>query len=496
MGIRRLSRVGSPLTWARLAVAGSFAWLVPVWLSRPTAGGDTPWLLDGTDVLRDCLARDTLVACGYHSQPDAFGLTTAIGPWPPLQYVPDLVATSLGATTHPTRVRVLVVLGVAAIVASVILAAVVLTRVRQDGWFWGFALVVLSGPILAYANTSWGEMLASGLLVCFVAAALLQPHPAIVAVAALAACLTKETAYPFVAALGLLGLVLARRRTGRPIRQHIAWGAVGMVCGVVVSSLFNVLRFGSIVNKNYLRDEFHTPGVLRKLEFAAGLLVSPNGGIFVFWVAAAVLVLTACVLPLAQRSLRSRPDVDVRPALVLIAVSFTLIIGLASWWTPFGWLAWGPRLSLPWILPLVLIALVAYGEPLRELVRRLLAPTWRLLVVATALVALTLPHIGYLWQPQEAIHRFFSPADRHCNGSYLQGSPRYYGCVREQMWYRRPMVLDALPGLETTGGASTAIVVTLGLLGSLMLLREDARLPGSIRRPSSTNPAATGRARR
>ena len=28
-----------------------------------------------------------------------------------------------------------------------------------------------------------------------------------------------------------------------------------------------------------------------------------------------------------------------------------LIAGLASWFSPFGWWAWGPRLSLPWVIP-------------------------------------------------------------------------------------------------------------------------------------------------
>ena len=389
-----------------------------------------------------------------------------------MQYLPDLIATSLGVHGHPNRVRILALLGLAFLLLSVVLARKVLSRFGHREWFWGFVFVVLSGPLLAYANTSWGEVLGSGLLLTLVAAALLHAPPPLVALAAFGAALTKETAYPVVVALGLLGLVLARRRTATPITGHLAWGAAGVVLAFVLTSLFNVVRFGEILNTNYLRSEFHTPGVGRKLELAAGLLVSPNGGIFVFWTSASILVLAACFLPFARRIRRRRSDVDPRPALVLIVVSAAVILTLASWWTPFGWLAWGPRLSLPWVLPLVLLGLVAHGEQLTDLARRLVTPTWRLVLVALAFAALTLPHVGYLWQPEATAARFFSPDDPQCRGAEPYGGPKHYACLREQTWVRRPMLVDALPGLATPGGAATSAAVIIALLGSLIVLRD------------------------
>ncbi len=432
--------------------------------------------MDGTDALAGCLKRGDLVACGFTHHITAFGGMSPIGPWPLLQYVPDLVSTSLGVTTHPDRVRILALLGLGVLMISMLLAWVALSRAGHAGWFWGFLLVALSGPMLAYANTSWGELLASGLLVCFVAVTLVQAPPAVIALAAFAAGLTKETVYPFVAVLGLLGLVLARRRTGRPIRRHVAWGASGLVLAIVLASLFNVLRYGSVLNTNQLQPEFHTPGIGRTFEFALGLLVSPNGGMFFFWLSASVLLSLACLLPL----FRSRYGLDRRPALVLIAVVLALTFGLASWWSPFGWQAWGPRLTIPWILPLVLIATAYYGEPIGQLARRLLAQPWRLLLVAAVLVAVTLPHVGYLSRPQATIATFFSPTDRRCHGSYGIGSSRYYACLHEQMWTRHPMLLDAVPGLKTTTGAVTSVAVTLGVLGCLILLRQGLQLGGTV----------------
>jgi hypothetical protein len=462
------------LSWVRPVVAVSFLSLLAIWATRPYVSGDTPFVLDGTNALIDCLSRHDFHACGFTGHLNVWHLMSPIGDWPLLQHVPDLISIALGATSHPDRVDVLVGLNVAAVLISVILGRMVLSRAGQAGWFWGFQLVVLSGPILAYANQSAGEALASGLLVCLVAAALLQAPPPVVALAALAACLTKETSYPFVVALGLLGLVLARRRTGKPIRRHVAWGAAGVVLAFVFASLFNVVRFGSVLNTNYLQPELHTPGVSRKLEYAAALLVSPSGGILVVWPAATALLLAGCLMPLA---FRTRTHIDARPALVLAASFLALIAGLASWYTPFGWAAFGPRFTFPWMPPLVLIALVAYGEPLAELTRRLLAPRWRLLLVATVILALALPEVGYMWRPQTG---FFTLKTGPCKGLGLAvGTPQFYACQHELMWFRRPYGLYALPGLRTTGGALMSVAVAVGLLGCLILLREEVQRPRS-----------------
>jgi len=157
------------LSWVRPVVAASFLFLLAIWASRPYVSGDTPFVLDGTNALIDCLSRHDFHACGFTGHLNPWHLMSPIGDWPLLQHVPDLISISLGATSHPDRVDVLVGLNIAAVLISVILGRVVLSRAGQAGWFWGFLLVVLSGPILAYANQSAGEALASGLVARVVA---------------------------------------------------------------------------------------------------------------------------------------------------------------------------------------------------------------------------------------------------------------------------------------------------------------------------------------
>ncbi len=456
------------LTASLVAVAASFAFLVAVWIALPWVGGDTPFVLDGSNAFLICLSHHDFSACGFTHKLNYWGLESPIGDWPLFQHVPDLISIGLGADSHQTRTRVLELLSVAGVVGAVVVAWLALTRVGQRAWFWGFLFVLLSSPLLWYTRTTAGEALATGLLVCLVAATVVPASPVVVGLAALAACWTKETSYPFVAALGLLGLVLARRRTGMGIRLHVLWGAAGMAVGIAAASWFNVVRYGSILSPNYFEAELHTPGAARKLEYAVAVLVSPSGGMFVFWPAASLLVLAACLLPLRSRS---RNRLDARPALVLAAVILGLTLGFASWWTPFGWSAYGPRLALPWGLPLVLIAVVAYGDALANLVRRVLRPWWRLLLVFAATLALTLPHLGHMWRPN-ATGRFFLQQNPPCDAPWRGGVAKWNACQHQQMWFDRPMPLYALHGLRSPGGVVTSIVVALGLLGCLVLLRE------------------------
>jgi hypothetical protein len=460
----------------KAVVAAGCLWLVGVWATHRVVGGDTPWLVDGTDQIVRCLSAHDLVKCGYTGELSATGQTTTIGPYPLLQYIPDLIARSLGAT-HNSRYLVLALLSTAAVIGAVAVAARVFLRLRQAVWFWAFLAVVLSGPVLVYANTTWGEMLAAGLLVFLVAAAVVPVSPALFGLAAFAASLTKETSYPFVAAIGLLGLVLARRRTGRSIRPHLRTGVAGIVIAFACATAFNVLRFGAVQNTNYLRHEFTVP-VGRVPEIALGLYVAPNGGILIFWTSATLLLAALLILPLAPRAHSPETLFRRRLAVGTAAVVAALTLALASWYSPFGWIAWGPRLSLPWVLPLLLLGLVAFGDALRPRARELLVSPGRFVLVCLALIAVTLPQVGYLWRP-ETKDEFFALSRENPDCKGPPGSDAYYACLRETMWSRRPIVNDALRGLGEPGGAATAVAVAAALIGSLALLRAGLLRPAS-----------------
>jgi hypothetical protein len=463
------------------AALGSFAYLVVVWIHLHFNGGDTGFVLDGTNAFLNCVSAHDYNACGYTGKLNFWGLMSPIGDWPLLQHIPDAITIGLGGDGHPVRYRVLGTLNVIAIVATVALGWLVLRRAGQARWFWGFLFVVLSGPVLAYGHQAAGEMLAMGLLVCLVAATLLPAPPVVVALAAMAACWTKETSYPFVAALGLLGLWLAQRRTGRPILRHAVFGAVGIIVAFVAASLFNIVRFGSVLNTNYLDGKLHTPTAGRTFDYVLAVFFSPSGGLFTSWPAASVLVAVACVVGLVRAPFRSAYT---RPALVLICCIVALAIGFASWWTPFGWSGYGPRFELPWVAPVVLIALVAYGDALAALTARLLAPVWRFALVFVVALVCALPHIGLLWN-FNTLAGFFTQESPPCDAPWRGGVEKWHHCQHRLLWQDRPMPFYTVKGIETTGGKVTVVVVGLGLLGCLVLLRGEL-LPAQQRTVSGT----------
>ena len=460
----------------------SVVFLAATWIERPFVAGDTPFVLDGTNALIQCVKARVYVACGDTGELSDRALTGSIGNWPLLQHLPDLAALAAGADGHFARTRILIGLSIAGVLGSVLLGYLVLVRMGQAAWFWGYLFVVLSGPTLTYARSTAGEAFAMGLLVALISATLLRAPPLVIALAAFGASVTKETAYPFVAVLGLLGLVLARRRTGEAIGRHVIWGAVGIVLAIVATSLLNVVRAGSVINPIATEPELQTPGILRPLEYAVAVLVSPSGGIAVFWPAATALLLAACVLPLVDR----RRGSDTRVAIVLGVVTAALVVGFARWWTPFGWAEYGPRLMLPWLVPLILLALAAYGDLLGRHALRLLVPWWRLALVFAVVLLLTIPHLGNLRQPDETAD-FFAAKHPPCGPAFGTSMTEWHKCQHELMWLAVPMPVYAAQGVESLEGVFTTLVVATGLLGCLLLLREDlsARRGTRLGRPTA-----------
>ena len=451
-------------TQAKLAAGLGLVGILVAWLDRPHRAGDTGPLLAGTETLARCLRARDLVAC--EQQPP-------IGPYPLLQYVPDLAADSLAELSVSGRVRILATLSVVGIAVTIGAGWVTLRRVGCPEWRWGYLLLVAGGPALAYGNTTWGEMPAMGLVTLFVAVALVPASPYVVGLAAFGACLTKETGYPFVAALGLVALLLARRRTNTAIRRHVVFAGIGIALGLSLASAFNVLRYGTPRNAYYLDPGLRTTSLHWVAELSGGLLVSPNGGIVFFWPLASLLAVLLVAIPVA-RALRHRTTwLDAWPALAVAAIVLALTVGLATWWAPFGWWAWGPRLSLPWVPAIVLVGLSAYGSSLTPLVASVLRRPQTALLVAGLITVAALPHVGVLWHPETIGEFFFTPRSDVCPGGGPPPTEAYYACLREELWERRPIGLDALEGLRTVAGVATAFAVAVTVAGCVALLRRE-----------------------
>ena len=67
-------------TASLVAVAGSFAFLVAVWIALPWVSGDTPFVLDGTNAFLTCLSNHDYSAFGYTGHPWATGRCCSTSP--------------------------------------------------------------------------------------------------------------------------------------------------------------------------------------------------------------------------------------------------------------------------------------------------------------------------------------------------------------------------------------------------------------------------------
>jgi hypothetical protein len=127
-------------------------------------------------------------------------------------------------------------------------------------------------------------------------------------------------------------------------------------------------------------------------------------------------------------------------AVGLVTLGFTGT--LAVWWSTFGWIAWGPRLTLPLLPALVVAAVRAAREPLDAGLRWLVGSTARAIATGVVLVVLAVPQAGVVWN-QGAIALPTVPSDS-CPvlKAPWETTPDYfYGCGLTAAWRLSPLSL-------------------------------------------------------
>lgn len=411
-----------PFLFAYVCLAVAFAF--QLWLSRgqltgyPPFSGDTQRLLSGAGAIRDCLGKGTFVRCGYPvpAAPHIPGST--VGPYPLFQY---LVVLGSGLRGH-RGYMLLSVLNSLSVFAMALFAYTIAKRNALWGWIC-FAIVVVS-PFLFYANLGWGEPLAAFLVAMALWRLSRGGHPAELAFWFFAAGLTKETAWPFL----LLGALFIHLQAGIP-RSRLVGVGFGVATSYAVTGLFNIFRFGSWNNLTYTVSQFQIRSPKVIIQYAVALFAAPNGGLAWFW--PLVLIVPGAMLWIAWKGNRHERAV----AAVWLASFVLLTLGLASWWAPFGWDAWGPRLFLPLLAPLAIVAIdYLAGRPWRPT----LPPT--LLVPFLVICALLLvPHLGARADNSRDIGAFFDHAI--CIGTPVGNNAAHVRCTLSEAWVQRPYLL-------------------------------------------------------
>jgi hypothetical protein len=441
--------------------------------------GDTGVLVRGTHAALDCIRARTFTNCGHAAGSES----TSVGPFAVFQYLFAVPLVVLGLA-DATVERGLAWISTLAVAGMVVLALTVGRQVLGRRWSVVLVLALVSGPMVLYGLIPFGEALAAFLALAFAMAACTRRSWWIV-VTIFLACLTKETAAPL---LLVIGIVCARdndRDGWLP-----PWRALGPMLGgaaaaVVVNTAFNVFRFGSISNLTYNASFTRVPGVALKVKLAVADWLAPNVGVLWFWTVAALVlagVLTAGVVALVRHPREPRRWA---PPLAVALTTAAFTGALASWWSTFGWLAWGPRLTLPLLPALIVAAVRAAPEPLDAGLRGLVGSTGRAVVVGAVIAILAVAQAGVVWN-QAAINLPTVP-DATCPvlKAPTETTPAYfYGCGLDEAWRLSPLSLweGARGGPWTQQLAEVLQVVTIG--GLVAWLAADVRRRREEGRPA------------
>jgi hypothetical protein len=433
-----------------------------------TTGSDPEVLVRGVRVAFDCIGDGRFTHCGLiYPTPDAAG--KLVGPFPLLQYLPAAVIVGLGASAN-TATRALAWLNLfafAGMFGLILMAGRRLPSPRT--WTPLLLAIAASGPLYYFATAAFGEMLAATALLGAVVAALYR-RPWLLGVTTMIASLGKETIPPFVL---VLVIVAARERTdGLLPRKRLTVAAiVGTMSAAVLSTLFNVFRFGTLGNRYYLEPALRTVPSVRGTFFAA-VFAAPNGGIAWFWTAALLLFVVGAAWAL-RRAVGGWRDVAAwGPALAIVALIVVWGAMLASWFSPFGWTSWGPRLFIP-VIPAATVALAYAGGPaFADVVRRGFArPLATALLVGLTLVC-TWPQSAAPWTWQAVVPVILTP-DPDCPtlpSPWIEPEV-YQRCEALIAWRLRPSIIGRSLRQQNVPSGVTSVAAVAGIVALAGLAR-------------------------
>jgi hypothetical protein len=122
------------------------------------------------------------------------------------------------------------------------------------------------------------------------------------------------------------------------------------VMGFVLFNLFNFYKYNQFVNPEYRVGRVTDYKMLVSNFF--GIWLSPSGGVVGYFWLSIILIFVVNLLKLKNR----------RQILEFYSISFAVLVNvllLTNWFSPYGWVTWGPRLFMPTIVLALLTILIA-----------------------------------------------------------------------------------------------------------------------------------------
>ncbi len=465
---RGITQYHLPQTVGWFATFIVLSWLVWFTLFEPHIEGDTELLVETyVPAILVCLSKGQFSGC------------VDAGAFPLFQQIPSLLLHSLGVSSQ-TILQILAILSLIALGGSLLLIYLTLRGMNSKHLALAAVIVMLTGPLLLYSHSTFGEMLATFLVLTFTAATLVRAPGLVTTALFVLAGLTKETALPFLALIALTNVPRTVKQGNT--KRYLYWLGVAVVITLAINLGFNYFRHASVYNHGLIRGEFIVPSIKLQLSAFLGLWLSPNGGLVLFWSSFVFLYLAVGTYVIFHKSVvRNYLSNFERfgfyvPLILITGLLLLLTSGFSRWYAPFGWEAWGPRLMLPWIPALLLMLLYFYPEQATLVVKAVLNRLG-LFPVFIALVLITLPQLVVCFDSRLMTDIFTLNSGCSRPPVIQENAHYYYRCLQNMIWPEQS-VFHAVPALFRSVSFRFVIpyyIVVLSLLWSLkQLVRNDA----------------------
>lgn len=207
-------------------------------------------------------------------------------------------------------------------------------------------MVVSSGYLTWYATSTFNESVSFFLFSLLGYLLICKANVFKVGLVVLACTLTKEIAFPIIIYIFLLSLFYEKLVENKSAKKYLIKYyslCVYLLTGLVINFLFNYFRFGVYFNSFNLDPQLMV-SFKESLQYWLYLLVSPNFGLLFVWPSLIAFIF----LGIFSNLKCSNKNILLFLCLNVGGV-FLVNLGLSRWYSPFGWMAWGPRLTLPYI---------------------------------------------------------------------------------------------------------------------------------------------------
>ena len=419
--------------------------------------GDTNHLVEGARTALDCIGDGVWIGCGHvDGNPNS-----GVFHYSMLQYIPAALFLALGASEAAT----LELLARTSVVAFAGCFLLMWYALRQQPRLAALGCLALLGSAATYhATSSFSEMLAGALFLAAIVAAGTR-RPILILLVFCAATLGKETFPPF---LLLLGIIAGRDDEDGllPPTRVLAPLIGGVTLGVLSFTAFNFFRFSSPWNLTSIQPELVTPTWPLRLEFLAAQWFSPAAGILWFWPVATAILITSAVFGVLGVVRNSEAVARWLPIMALLGGVLAFTAGLSLWFSPFGWISYGPRLAAPLLPAAVLLCLRTVGTEILGLVDRTVRTTILAAVLWLAMLLAIWPQLGNPWAWHPGIQALMAPTEDCDDSVAVYEGDRFYDCVTSFMWRTSPWVVHRVATANENGATTGRLV---GSAASTML---------------------------